>query len=311
MKKIFLLCTLFCAMMLLLSPNPALAQIGPALWVSATGSDANACSQAAPCATFQGAINKGGAAQINCLTSGNYGSFTVAFTLVVDCGTGNVGNILVSTQVSAITINATFGITVTLRHLSLNGLGATAKHGIDASSFFGGTLIVEDCTIHDFTDGNGIFFSPTSSRGLLQVSNTQVYNNDWGIFVSPASGQIATVSLSHVEVLTGNNGGVALTGNGVVAGAMHDSIVGGARDHGVFSNAGQAFFTVESSMIIANIGPGIATQSSGSIINVGSSTIGANGTGILAQSGLIISFGNNQISANGADGNFTSTTALK
>jgi hypothetical protein len=306
MRKIVLLCA-----MLLLSANPVLAQIGPALWVSATGSDANACSQAAPCATFQGAINKGGAAQINCLTSGNYGAFTVNRTLVVDCGTGNIGNILVSTQVSAITITATFGITVTLRHLSLNGLGATALHGIDASSFFGGTLIVEDCTIHDFTDGNGIFFSPTSSRGLLQVSNTQLYNNNWGIFVSPSSGQIATLSLSNIEVLTGDNGGVALTGNGVVAGAMRDSIVGGAQDHGVFSNAGQAFFTIQNSMIIANIGPGITTQSSGSFINVGSSTIGANGTGVLATSGSIISFGNNQMSVNGTDGSFTSTATLK
>jgi hypothetical protein len=46
-------------------------------------------------------------------------------------------------------------------------------------------------------------------------------------------------------------------------------------------------------------------------VNVGASTIGGNGTGVVAQSGSLISFGNNQMSANGTNGNFTSTTALR
>ena len=58
-------------------------------------------------------------------------------------------------------------------------------------------------------------------------------------------------------------------------------------------------------------GHGIQSASAGSSVKVGASTIGGNGTGVLASSGSIVSFGNNQISDNGSDGNFTSTKALK
>jgi hypothetical protein len=46
-------------------------------------------------------------------------------------------------------------------------------------------------------------------------------------------------------------------------------------------------------------------------VNVGASTIGGNGTGVLASSGSLISFGNNQMSTNATNGNFTSTTPLR
>ena len=77
-------------MVLAISASPVRAQ--SVLWVSATGNDANVCSQAAPCLTFQGAINKGSVAQINCLTSGSYGAFTITASITIDCGTGNIGN---------------------------------------------------------------------------------------------------------------------------------------------------------------------------------------------------------------------------
>ena len=86
MRKLILLCTSLCAMVLLISASPVRAQ--NVLWVSTSGSDANVCSQTSPCATFQGAINKGSVAQINCLSSGNYGAFTVTASITIDCGTG-------------------------------------------------------------------------------------------------------------------------------------------------------------------------------------------------------------------------------
>src|SRR3954451_5767776 len=118
MKKLILLCSTLCAVFLI-SASPARAQ--NVLWVSATGSDAVVCSQAAPCLTFQGAINKGSVSQINCLTSGNYGAFTVTASITVDCGTGNVGTVFSG---SAITLNTNSSATVVLRHLSLNGGGS-------------------------------------------------------------------------------------------------------------------------------------------------------------------------------------------
>jgi hypothetical protein len=309
MKKVILLCTSLCAMVLLISSSPVRAQ--NVAWVAPNGLDSNVCSQTAPCGSFQGAINKGSVSQINCLASGSYGHFTITASITVDCGAGNIGEVVVSGG-DAITINTTSAATIVLRHLALNGLHF-GFFGINATSFSSGTLIVEDCMIHgfDFSSQVGIDFSPTSGRGLLQVSNSQIFDNGTGVVVGPASGQIASVTLNRVELVANAFDGLFLGGAGVVAGTMRDSVVGENGQTGVLAEAGQVFFTVEESSIVDNLVNGIQTNSAGSAIKVAASTIGGNGTGVLASSGSIVSFGNNQISDNGADGNFTSTKALK
>jgi hypothetical protein len=307
MRKLFLLCALLCAVVLAISASPVRAQ--SVLWVAATGNDAAVCSQAAPCLTFQGAINKGNVAEINCLTSGNYGPFTITASITIDCGTGNIGTIF-TTADNGITITTGAGAIVVLRHLSLNGDGSAAN-GIYALNFSSGTLIVEDCMIQRFHSGSGINFRPTSGRGLLQVSNSQMFANAIGIAVSAASGQVASVTLDRVELVANANTGLALAGPGIVAGTMRDSAVGENGQYGVTTTASQVYFTVEESSIVANLANGIITDSPGSVVNVGASTIGGNGTGVNANSGSLISFGNNQMSANGTNGSFTATTPLQ
>jgi hypothetical protein len=308
MRKLILLCASLCSMVLLFSVSPVRAQ--SVLWVAASGNDGNACGQTTPCATFQGAINKGTVSQINCLSSGSYGFITIQTSLTIDCGTGNIGTMSVGVSgASAITINTSSAATIVLRHLSLNGNNLAAQ-GINATAFAGGTLVVEDCTIQGFA-ADGIFIEPSAGRGLLQVSDSRVFNNGFGIVVFPDNNQIASVTLNRVE-LTGNSfQGLDLIGGGVVAGTMRDSVVAGNANVDLHTVAGQVFFTVEESSIVANLTAGIKTSSPGSVVNVGASTIGGNGTGVLPSSGSIISFGNNQMSANGANGNFTSTTALR
>jgi hypothetical protein len=308
MRKFILLCASVFATVLLFSASPVMAQ--NVLWVSNTGNDANTCGATAPCASFQGAINKGNVVQINCLTSGTYGAVTITASLTIDCGTGNIGDVNVFSGI-AITIANNSAATIILRHLNVFGLGNSGSTtGIDAQSFSSGTLIVEDCMIHGF-NANGILFTTTNGRGLLQVSNSQILDNGYGIVVSPASGQIASVTLNKVELVANVNNGLEFVGSGVVAGAMRDSVVGENGQDGVFSQAGQVYFTIEGSSIIDNLHLGIATSSAGSAIKVGGSTIGGNGTGVFASTGSIVSFGNNQMSDNGADGNFTGTKALR
>jgi hypothetical protein len=312
MRKLILLCASLCSMMLLFAASPVRAQ--SVLWVAASGNDGNACSQTSPCLTFQGAINKGSVSQINCLTSGNYGAVTITASITIDCGTGNIGTVSkTGSGTIAIAINTTPATTVVLRHLSLNG-NNSALNGIDAGgnsgSFASGTLVIEDCTIQGFVN-DGIVFEPSAGRGLLQVSESRIFNNGVGIIVHPQSNQIASVTLNRVELTGHSNDGLALLGLGVIAGTMRDSVAAGNAIDGVIAQATQVFFTVEESSIVANLSAGIQTNSAGSIVNVGASTIGGNGTGVLPSSGSLISFGNNQMSANGTDGNFTSTTALR
>ena len=145
MRKLILLCASFCSMVLLFAASPVRAQ--SVLWVASNGSDGNNCGQTTPCATFQGAINKGGVAQIRCLTSGDYGAVTITASITIDCGTGNVGTVSVTgSSNSAITINTSSAATIVLRHLSLNG-NNSALSGINGNPFASGTLVVEDCTI--------------------------------------------------------------------------------------------------------------------------------------------------------------------
>jgi hypothetical protein len=309
MKKFILLSIWLCAMVLSMSASPVLAQ--NVMWVSATGSG-NTCSTGAPCGTFQAAINAG-ATEIHCLNSGNYGPFTITASITIDCGAGNIGTVSVAGNgVTAIVIDASSAATIVLRHLSLNGNG-TALTGIGPASFPSGTLTIEDCTIQGFVGGvgTGIIFAPSSGRGLLQVSNSQIMGNYNGIFVNPQGAQIASLMLNRVEV-TGNAGvGLYMSGAGIIAGTMRESVVGANGTTGVYSNASQAYFTVEESSIVDNLTFGILTASAGSVLNVGTSTIGGNGTGVGASAGSLISFGNNQMSANGSNGTFTSTTPLR
>jgi hypothetical protein len=306
MRKLILLCVSVCSMVLLFASSPVRAQ--SVLWVASNGSDANNCAQTSPCATFQGAINKGGVAQINCLTSGNYGPVLITASITIDCGTGNVGTVSATgSSNSAITINTNSAANVVLRHLSLNG-NNSAFAGISTILFASGALIIDDCTIQGFV-GDGIFFRPTTGRGLLQVSDSRIFNSANGIDVAP-SNQIASVTLNRIEV-TGNSHDGLFLDQGVIAGAMRDSVIAGNGDFGIIAQAVQVFFTVEESSIVANLSAGILTGSAGTVVNVGASTIGGNGTGVVPNSGSIISFGNNQMSANGANGNFTSTTALR
>lgn len=311
MGKIILFYTLLFATALLISVSPVRAQ--NVLWVGPNGSDGNACSQASPCATFQGAINKGSASQINCLGSGFYGTVTITASITIDCGAGNVGNIVTSSTPAISVTTSSASLTVVLRHLAINGLANTTSFDAIQIQIGGGTLIIEDCSIQGFDGGSGIRFIPdvAPNRGLLQVSNSQIFGNLHGIRVEPGPGNIASVTLNRVELVANSSDGLLFGGGGVVAGTMRDSVVGENGNSGVIAGASQVFFTIEESSIVANLVNGIQANSPGSTVNVGASTIGGNGTGVLASSGSIISFGNNQMSVNAVNGTFTSRTALQ
>jgi hypothetical protein len=302
MRTLFsLLISFFAAAMIFASPVRA----QNALWVSATGNDANACDQTAPCRSFQGAINKGNVTQINCLGSGNYGTVTITASITIDCGSGNVGNIVA--PIFAIQINTSSAVEIVLRHLSLNGRGEAFK-GIIMLSSFTGSLTLEDCTVQGYKDA-GISFIADGGRGTLQVSDSQFINNGFGILAAASAGQIASVILNRVELSSNSLRGLQLEGAGVVAGTLRDSVVAANASEGMQLLAHQVFFTVEGSSIIANLANGIFTNG-GSNLNVTRSTISGNGRGING-TGSAVSFGNNTLNGNGIDGVFTSTAALK
>src|SRR5947209_19518009 len=114
MKKLILLCSSLCTLVLLISASPVRAQA----FVAAGGSDANDCLRNTPCSSFQGVLNKYPQAPvIICLNSGEYGAFTVTASILIDCGAGNVGHVE-AVNATAITIHTPASATVVLRGLS-------------------------------------------------------------------------------------------------------------------------------------------------------------------------------------------------
>jgi hypothetical protein len=301
MRKFVLLCAMLSAMAVVVPLTPAQAS-NTRSWVSGVGADANPCSRTAPCQTFAGAISKTAAGgEIDCLDPGDFGPVTIAQSVTIDCGAGQVGGIGLTSSGDAVNITATSG-TVVLRNLTLNGF-SSGNYGI-AAAVFNGTLIVQNCKIHGFLNA-GIAFTPTSSRGLLEVSDTAAYGNFNGIFVAPGSGVIASVVLNRIE-LNGNSFGLALDGSGTVAGSLRQSVVAESSQYGIQVLAtGGVYFTVEESSVIDNLTDGIQANAAGVNLVVGASTIGGNGTGVAAPAGSIYTFGNNQLSANGTNGSFT------
>jgi len=186
-------------------------------WVSGVGDDLNPCSRTAPCKTFAGAISKTAAGgEISVLDPGGYGCVTITKSITIN-GEGTLASAL-GAGVNCIIINdastATPGtIFVTLRHLSVNGVG-TGLTGIRLAS--GAALVMEHVIVTGFqtglrTDmGNATVVNTMITRntqfggraigGAISFENTTFANN--GIAIQPDA--VGTIRISNSSFY--NNG---------------------------------------------------------------------------------------------------------
>src|ERR1700730_9543429 len=171
-------------------------------WVSGVGDDANPCSRTAPCKTFAGAYSKtavGG--EIDVLDPGGFGAVTISKSLSIEAE-GVIAGVLVGAT-NAIVVNTQIGDNVTLRGLTIEGIG----QGLDGVKFIGaGSLYVENCTINNFTQ-KGINFAPAvAGLSHLFVYNTKIRNNNnatngGGIAVAPSgAGVSADASIENTQI---------------------------------------------------------------------------------------------------------------
>ena len=309
---------------------PAQAQNGTLTrsFVSSAGSDSNACTIAAPCATFAHAYTVIGAnGIIAALDPGKYDPLNITGPVTVN---GNGWAAITGTAAgSGITINGGSG-NVTLSGLEIDGAGA-AYNGIVFNS--GANLSISNCVIKDFvtpsvvsgamvgTVGNGIWIAPTTGTITFGVFNTTVTNNKWaGINYQPAGGSAATATgtIDHVIATNNVNEGFAVAlgtaSGGSAAISISNSVVANnGAGIGVAALPGTATVTIDSDEINGNIW-GLIVNSGTALVS--RSVITQNETdGILSDgTGTIDSFQNNQIYANGASssdnvsGNLTNIT---
>src|SRR5919108_688209 len=117
------------------------AALAQRTFVSAeTGNDANPCTRTAPCRNFAAAIAQTAAGgEVVALDSGGYGPVTIGSAISLVAPTGVYAGITAFSG-NAVTVSAGSSDVVTLRGLTLNGLGGSTGIAFDT----GGTLYVQD-----------------------------------------------------------------------------------------------------------------------------------------------------------------------
>lgn len=307
-----------------LGAAPAMAAGLPQTYVSHGGNDSNACTVAAPCLTFAGALGKtsvGG--EIDCLDSGSFGVASITQSVTIQCD--NVANAGVHATGSAniISINAGATGAVVLSCLTLDG-GGVAANGIVVTGV--GSLVVRNSVLRNFALGeNAIYFSPASSAALsidnVTITGTGLANNSiWGVWIYPSGSGTVTFTITHTQI-SGQYVGVEAQGDnmsgGKILGAIIDSNVSNNVNNGVwvYNAAGHASTVsvlADSATLIGNAGYGLfasGTAPAGFLVTNSSITGNVTGGISTSGSGVVYSYGNNRL--NGNNGSFTGTIGVK
>ena len=293
-------------------------------WVSNSGSDANACSLAQPCATFQRAHDQTAAGgEIGVLTPGDYGGIgipRVSVTKSISITNDGSGEATILGSIG-IEIAAGVGDIADLRGLVIDGGGTTSGGaGIIFSS--GAAVHVLNCAIRNFNSagsgGRGVFFAPTGNSQLF-ISDSVIFNNgnfanSGGIEIAPQGSGTARLVLDRVHV---DDNVFGIKANGAAGSSIRvtvrDSVVSGNVSHGiqVLAGPGKAFLAIEGSLVVNNAGTGILADGSGAAVLLGDSTIFRNGAGVSTiNGGQLLSYGNNRNNVNvGAEGVATGSLA--
>jgi len=290
--------------------SPAHAQQLARTFVSSLGDDVNNCNRLTPCRTFQRAHDQTlSSGEVTVLDPGGYGAVTITKNIsIINDGVGEAG-ILVSGGLNGITINAGAADAVTLRGLTIKGIGFGGGNGIVHNT--GRSLKIENCAIRNMTGGvtigSGIVYSP-SSQSTLVVSNTVVAdNNVHGIVIVPTTNQPVTAALNQVETHNNGNYGVYLVGsftgpvdiNVTVHASVSTGNLGGFRSATLPSGGGSTRLLVLGS-VASNNAVGLAADGGAALLFVGQSTVTGNTTASSAtlNGGAILSYGDNNIISN-------------
>jgi hypothetical protein len=281
-------------------PTAAVGVLQMRTYVSGGGKDSNPCTAASPCLGLTAALARtlaGG--EIFVLDSANYGPVTINKSVSITSEGASAG--VLASSGTAITINAGANDVVNLKGFNLDG-GNTAATGIQFVS--GAALNIQKSSIRGFSTA-GISFAPTAT-GALFVSDTIVSGNAMnGISITGSGSNVVNAMISRVSA---SRNGVGVLIAGANAKVTLTDTVAGNNSYGVGASA--ATVMVRNSTF-SNNSVGIAADQAAKV-QVGQSTVTANGTGWTATNGgQVISYGNNNVRSNGIDGVATVTVALQ
>jgi len=315
MSRTIFLAGLTALMAVAVQSAPAQAQLART-WVSnVNGNDANDCNRLTPCRTFQRAHdNTLALGEISVLDPGAYGGVTITKGIsIINDGVGEAG-MLVSGGVAGATINAGANDHVSLRGITIKGIGFGGGNGIVVGSV--GSLSVENSVIRNMTNaqsqllGHGIIFNPNGAspaKARLVVSNTLISDNDGhGMSIIPNGSMLVTGEINRTEVYSnGGHGIVAHVGanfSGNIFVAIANSVAGGNNFVGFASSTdggpGFSSLGITNSVAANNTIAGVSTGNEfHTEVNIGYSMIYFNGAAWPGAN--VTSFGNNIVVRNG------------
>jgi hypothetical protein len=235
--------------------SSAQAQSSIRTYVSVSGSDSNPCSLTAPCRHFSAAValtSAGG--EVDALDPGGYGSFTIGQAISIE-GQG-WSYVAPADGGVAIAIDSPTGGAVSIRGVSINGVGTTGDTNGIVYSSSGGTLDLQNSLILGFPNA-GIDFAP-GGGGSLYIADTLIAGNAVGVEIN--SGNSGT--LDHVRVEKNTNNGI--TTAAAFSLSISNSVLAGngtsSDGCGLSVNSGTVTVTDD---VIVNNGNGICETNAG------------------------------------------------
>jgi hypothetical protein len=285
---------------------PAEAQLARTYVSAASGNDGNDCNRLTPCRTFQKAHDSTLAAgEITVLDPGGYGALTITKAIsIINDGVGEAG-VLVSGGLNGITVTAGPNDAVSLRGITVKGIGFGGGNGIVFNA--GGSLIVENCAIRTLdgsSTGVGILFQPLASSHLAVLDTIVADNTASGIAVLPRGSGSVAASLSSVQLI--NNGRVGFGIQSGIGGStatinavVEDAIA--AKNGTIGFYASTTGTPAASLMVIRSVTAhnqtGIVAETNATL-RIGQSTVAANTVGWVTNFGVLQSYGDNYINGN-------------
>lgn len=266
-------------------------------WVSGVGDDANPCSRTAPCKTFAGAISKTAAGgEIDALDPGGFGAVTITKAITLDGGEVGVTSVLVS-GTNGIVVQAGANDVVTIRNLSINGIGS----GLNGIRFLSGkALHVERCVISNFTT-RGIDIATAALAQVFVIDTICRDNGESGLRAVATARVFVTIDRSRFE----NNTSFGVFGGNFSRFTVTDSDASGNGTGFVAqATAADVVMNISSSRAASNSAAGVQAGGSTnlSVLRLTNVFIVSNAVDgmVIGTNGSIVSFGDNQNSGTGA-----------
>lgn len=289
-------------------------------WVSGAGSDTNPCTRAAPCQTFQAAIDRtatGG--EVNCLDAAGFGPLYITTSISVVCdGMGAsvfAYNANPNPNPNGILINALETDTVFISGLDIEGDG-TGFNGLFIAH--GGMVTIRNTIFRRFIVGVNFQSNDDLPSSLLLdhvtvVENGNSQTNTGGILVRRPDNRASTLIVDHSWIANNRNFGLRIDTTGF-SGA---TITATLKDSDLINNSvgilvkaptygSPASLSVQDSLVTRNTSAGILVNGIAAAARLGNTTVSDNATGVIASNGAVLgSFGDNRLIGNTTNGAFT------